>query len=164
MRFGIGSTIAGGRIPAQEALPSAIASRIPIGPERDTRARHLFRRLTPFEMHTARMLRHLNPRRAPDTLIIKVLLGTFGCLPACHTYFIAGFKASGFKYSYLNPNFVCRSLLFAGNASRSFAPSRCGSNPQGGFHYPLMKSVDMHLWKTGYDLGLQQKTVRHSLR
>jgi hypothetical protein len=41
-----------------------------------------------------------------DTLITKVVLGTFGCLPACDRYFIDGFKSQGFKYSYLNDKFV----------------------------------------------------------
>ena len=34
-----------------------------------------------------------------DTLVTKVLLGTFGCLPACDRFFIAGFKKAGFNYS-----------------------------------------------------------------
>src|SRR5712692_9592607 len=43
-----------------------------------------------------------------DTLITKVVLGTFGCLPACDRYFIDGFKSGGFKYSYPNNKFVER--------------------------------------------------------
>ena len=63
-----------------------------------------------------------------DTLVTKVLLGTFGCLPACDTYFIAGFKDSGFKYSYLNPNFVRRVLRICRENPPFFALSRLGSN------------------------------------
>lgn len=44
-------------------------------------------------------------RQASDTLITKIILGTFGCLPACDRYFINGFKSNGFRYSYLNSNF-----------------------------------------------------------
>lgn len=33
------------------------------------------------------------------TLLTKVILGTFGCLPACDRYFIAGFKSRGLTYS-----------------------------------------------------------------
>lgn len=87
-----------------------------------------------------------------DTLVTKVLLGTFGCLPACDTYFIAGFKHSGFQYSYLNPAFVrrvfgvCRKTLSVLRAEQSRIKSL------GGIHYPLMKLLDMHFWQTGYDL------------
>jgi hypothetical protein len=41
-------------------------------------------------------------RQASDTLVTKVLLGTFACLPACDRYLIDGFKGAGLKYSYLN--------------------------------------------------------------
>lgn len=33
-----------------------------------------------------------------DTLVTKVILGTFGCPPACDQYFIKGFRQSGFRY------------------------------------------------------------------
>ena len=47
-----------------------------------------------------------------DTLITKIILGTCGCLPACDRYFVDGFKREGFKYAYLNDNFVERILGF----------------------------------------------------
>jgi hypothetical protein len=47
-----------------------------------------------------------------DTLITKVVLGTFGCLPACDRYFIDGFKSEGFKYTCLNDKFVDRIRTF----------------------------------------------------
>ena len=47
-----------------------------------------------------------------DTLITKVILGTFGCLPACDRYFRDGFKSEGFNYSSVNDRFVeCSRLL-----------------------------------------------------
>lgn len=47
-----------------------------------------------------------------DTLVTKVMLGTLGCLPACDSYFIQGFKNQGFRHSYLNERFVQRLLEF----------------------------------------------------
>lgn len=47
-----------------------------------------------------------------DTLVTKIILGTFGSLPACDRYFIDGFKHMGQKYSYLNDSFVERILEF----------------------------------------------------
>ena len=41
-----------------------------------------------------------------ETLVTKVLLGTFGCLPASDQYFIAGFRGAGLGYSYLNAKFI----------------------------------------------------------
>jgi hypothetical protein len=37
-----------------------------------------------------------------DTLITKIMLGTVACSPACDRYFIAGFKAEGYAFSYFN--------------------------------------------------------------
>ncbi|MBW2350826.1 MAG: hypothetical protein JRF20_06495, partial [Deltaproteobacteria bacterium] len=54
-----------------------------------------------------------NSGQPTDTLITKVLLGTFGCLPACDRYFIDGFKSTGFSYSYLNRKFIERILTFS---------------------------------------------------
>lgn len=45
-----------------------------------------------------------------DTLITKVVLGTFGCLPACDRYFVDGFKTEGLKYHRLDGEFVNRIL------------------------------------------------------
>ena len=50
--------------------------------------------------------------QASDTLVTKVILGTFGCLPACDRYFIEGFKQKGFPYTRLNPNFIEQVLDF----------------------------------------------------
>ena len=56
--------------------------------------------------------RSAESRQASDTLVTKVILGTFGCLPACDRYFIDGFKSASFRYSYLNANFIDRILHF----------------------------------------------------
>ena len=47
-----------------------------------------------------------------DTLVTKVVLGTFGCLPACDRYFVDGFRSEGLKFSKLNGSFVQRVLDF----------------------------------------------------
>src|ERR1700730_17314553 len=67
------------------------------------------RRSTPSERH-----RPVVPERsASEILVTKVLLGTFGCLPACDTYFRAGFKNAGFLYSSVNAHFLERLFHFA---------------------------------------------------
>lgn len=90
-------------------------------------------------------------RQASDTLVTKVILGTFGCLPACDRYFIDGWKNDGFKYSYLNAKFVERVLSFCRDNLRSLREEQATIDRAGGMHYPLMKLVDMYFWQTGYE-------------
>ena len=88
-----------------------------------------------------------------DTLVTKVILGTFGCLPACDRYFVAGFKRCGFKYSSLNKLFIDRIACFChdkflGVLQDEQAQIRASS----GMNFPLMKLVDMYFHETGWDL------------
>jgi hypothetical protein len=41
-------------------------------------------------LHCAERLRQALPRPASDTLVTKIMLGVFGCVPAFDTYFVAG--------------------------------------------------------------------------
>jgi hypothetical protein len=86
-----------------------------------------------------------------DTLITKVILGTFGCLPACDRYFINGFKGEGGQYSYLNGKFVKRILGFCQEHLAELQKEQASIEQSGGFHYPLMKLVDMYFWQLGYE-------------
>ncbi len=95
---------------------------------------------------------HANGSAQPtDTLITKVILGTCGCLPACDRYFINGFKSEGFKYSYLNDNFVERVLGFCQEHLPELQKERGSIEQRGGVRYPLMKLVDMYFWQIGYE-------------
>jgi hypothetical protein len=86
-----------------------------------------------------------------DTLITKVILGTFGCLPACDRYFIDGFKRQGFKYSYLNSTFVERVLDFCHEHLAALRQQQSRIEQRGGIRYPFMKLVDMYFWQIGYE-------------
>jgi hypothetical protein len=44
---------------------------------------------------------------------MKVLLGTFACLPACDQYLIAGFRNAGLGYSNLNAKLVKKLFDFS---------------------------------------------------
>ena len=92
-------------------------------------------------------------RQASDTLVTKVVLGTFGCLPACDRYFIDGFKNAGLKYSYLNENFVDRVLQFCRDNLGELRKEQSMIEEAGGMRYPLMKLVDMYFWQSGFDLA-----------
>jgi hypothetical protein len=86
-----------------------------------------------------------------DTLITKIILGTFGCLPACDRYFIDGFKREGFKYSSLNDHFVDRVLGFCHKHRRELEREQTRIEEVVGIRYPLMKLVDMYFWQIGYE-------------
>jgi hypothetical protein len=88
-----------------------------------------------------------------ETLVTKVLLGTFGCLPACDQYFIAGFRGAGLGYSYLNTKFVKKLLSFACEHLTELRREQATIRDHSGAHYPLMKLVDMYFWQIGYEAG-----------
>jgi len=86
-----------------------------------------------------------------DTLITKVVLGTFGCLPACDRYFINGLKSEGFKYTCLNDKFVDRIRRFCRANLAELRKEQALILKTSRMRYPLMKLVDMHFWQIGYE-------------
>lgn len=91
-------------------------------------------------------------RQASDTLVTKIILGTFGCLPACDRFFIDGFKSANFRYSYLNAKFLERILKFCKDNLRELREAQESIERTGGMRYPLMKLVDMYFWQVGFEL------------
>ncbi len=89
-----------------------------------------------------------------DTLLTKVVLGTFGCLPACDRFFIDGFKRVGFQYSYLNERFVGRVLGFGLDNSTELREEQARIEASSGVRYPLMKLIDMYFWQIGYEAAV----------
>ena len=86
---------------------------------------------------------------ATDTLVTKVILGTFGCLPACDRFFVKGFKRKGFKFSRLNAPFVDQVLRFCHDHLGELQEEQARIKGDSGKHYPLMKLIDMYLWQIG---------------
>jgi hypothetical protein len=86
-----------------------------------------------------------------DTLITKVVLGTFGCLPACDRSFIDRFKSQGFKYSYLDDKFVECVRAYCHTNLADLRREQAHIEERSGMRYPLMKVVDMYFWQIGYE-------------
>jgi len=86
-----------------------------------------------------------------DTLISKIVLGTFGCLPACDRYFIDGFKSQGLPFSGLNAKFVERVITFCQDHLPDLRAEQDEISKRSGIRYPLMKLVDMYFWQIGFE-------------
>jgi hypothetical protein len=90
--------------------------------------------------------------RYGEIVVGVVLLGTFGCLPACDRYFIYGFKTGGSKYSRVNSNFVERILSFCNRNLGELQAEQPMIERAGGMRYHLMRIVDMHFWQIDFDV------------
>jgi len=87
-----------------------------------------------------------------DTLISKILLGTTGCLPACDTYFVKGFRSEGNPYPKLNKKFIKNILGFCINKRQELGVIQPTILSLDEHPYPRMKLVDMLFWQIGKDL------------
>jgi hypothetical protein len=87
---------------------------------------------------------------ATDTLVSKVLLGTYGCLPAVDTYFDAGYKLCGFRVpGRLNAAFVQELVRFCRHNLSQLQGEQARIERVHHVRYPLMKLVDMCFHQIG---------------
>lgn len=91
------------------------------------------------------------------TLVTKVILGTFACVPAYDQYLLKGMKLINFE----NRTFGQASLreIFGFIESNQKEIEACQQKIKAcsGRHYPVMKIVDMYLWTLGYDKALEEE-------
>jgi hypothetical protein len=97
-------------------------------------------------------------RQASDTLVTKIILGTFGCLPACDRYFIQGWRNVGLPYTNLNDLFIERVLRFCRENAMELLEEQTKIERTHKVHYPLMKLADMYFWQIGYQLDQLTRT------
>jgi hypothetical protein len=102
-------------------------------------------------------------REATDTLVTKVVLGTFGSLPACDRFFISGFKKAGYSCSGMNSRFVTQLLAFTKEHRRELLEEQRTIERVGGIKYPLMKLVDMHFWQIGAESSEEKQNAKSEL-
>lgn len=85
-----------------------------------------------------------------ETLVTKVLLGTFACVPACDLNFVVGFRGAGLGgYSYFSERFINRVFDFARANISEFRAAQKTIKRDCGVHYPVMKVVDMYFFQLG---------------
>jgi hypothetical protein len=93
-----------------------------------------------------------------DTLVTKIILGTFGCLPACDRYFIDGLKICGIPFSSLNQPFIERISKFCSDNYDELFEVQKEIQEISGNYYPMMKLVDMYFWQIGFSHDLKKGT------
>lgn len=85
-----------------------------------------------------------------DILITKILMGTFGCVPAYDRFFISGLK----EYKVASGNYNKKSIInlaeYYIEQNETFEKCRKEVSPDE-LDYPQMKLIDMCFWQIGYD-------------
>ena len=96
-----------------------------------------------------------------DTLVTKILLGTFGCIPAFDRYLKRGIKEITKVVKQIGGYKLTQTIIGASGeattsfkALASFAIQKEKSFRSGVKEYPLMKLVDMFLWELGYEIEI----------
>jgi hypothetical protein len=102
-------------------------------------------------------------REATDTLVTKVVLGTFGSLPAIDRYFISGFKKDRYICPGLNTRFATQLLEFTKEHRSELLAEQQTIERIGEIKYPLMKLVDMYFWQIGAELTEQKQNAEAEL-
>ncbi len=92
---------------------------------------------------------------ATMTLISKILLGIFGCMPAYDRYVDSASKILDIK-KVKDKRPCVESIIDFANAHKAvFEHALKNIDPTGKKNYTLMKIIDMFLWQYGYDASQQ---------
>lgn len=93
-----------------------------------------------------------------NTLITKVLLGTFGCIPAYDNFFLVGIDKWNKRVGndplrritkYFGPNSYISLVNFYRSNRLEFFEIKEDIKSHG-FNYPVMKLIDMYFWNLGF--------------
>ena len=88
---------------------------------------------------------------ATDTLITKILLGTFGCVPAFDRYFTDSIKENAISSTTYSKKTICSLAEFYCKNQEKFEEKRLEINKRFNIEYPQMKLIDMCFWMEGYN-------------
>jgi hypothetical protein len=98
---------------------------------------------------------------ATDTLMSKIILGTFGCVPAYDEFLIRGLKENGIKKRKFDDLGLKEVFYFYRQNQKEIETNSVLIQKRTGRHYPIMKIIDMYFWQLGYDLYLED--IKHRL-
>lgn len=92
-----------------------------------------------------------------DTLITKILMGVYGCVPAYDRYVKYSLKEYGIGTpSFTNPLRLKELHKFYSENKKIIDEERDKINSHG-FEYPYMKVIDILLWQIGFDDDIEGK-------
>ena len=94
-----------------------------------------------------------------DTLITKILLGVFGCVPAYDRYFKLGLRQTGIVPASFTPENIARLFIYYQNNFEEFESLRKSIEKEN-IHYTPMKLMDMCFWQYGFDVEQTEKTAK----
>lgn len=89
-------------------------------------------------------------KEVSDTLLTKILLGTFGCVPAYDTYFVRGVKLHGVASGTFSEKSLTDLADFYISHFDGFERVRSEMLAKG-TDCPQMKLLDLCFWKIGFD-------------
>ena len=93
--------------------------------------------------------------KVSSTLITKVLMGTFGCVPAYDRYFIDGVKDQKVSTGNYNLSSLLKLVDFYEENYSELEQTRSKMEVCG-LPYPQMKVLDMGFWQIGFDKDLNK--------
>lgn len=85
-----------------------------------------------------------------DILITKILMGTFGCVPAYDRFFVSGIKTYKLASGIFNEKSIVNLAKFYISNYECFEKCRAEVS-RNGVEYPQMKLLDMCFWQVGFD-------------
>lgn len=96
------------------------------------------------------------PISPTDTLVTKIMLGTFSCIPAFDNFFLLGLKTKKIKTRIFNEQSFRTLLSFAERHRSEIQHCQKLILESSGRHYPIMKIIDMFFWQIGYEEDLKK--------
>ncbi len=92
-----------------------------------------------------------------DTLITKILMGVFGCVPAYDRYVKYTLKEYGLGRNSFKNSTALEGITKIYNNFKPIIDSERDMINSYGFNYPYMKVIDIFLWQIGYDDDIEGK-------
>ena len=86
-----------------------------------------------------------------DTLVTKILMGTYGCVPAYDRYFISGIRNEKVASGNFNKRSILELVDFYNKYYDDFETAR-KQMAVFGMEYPQTKILDSCFWQIGFDL------------
>jgi len=88
-----------------------------------------------------------------DVLSTKIILGTFGCVPAYDRFFIEGLRESDkkFGFTFNEKSFNNLIAVYKNNSKKIDQLSKSKKFYEK--NYPVMKIIDMYFWQRGFEVA-----------